>query len=115
MLAEPFFILHSFDLEILDLGEIAKIFAKNTENGDLLLLSGKVGVGKTEFARLLIKATAKNENIDIDNFVYTDKSEKSFRGEVFHSLMEDIVYDFQYEKALDVFFSSGKINKIDSS
>ena len=66
MLAEPFFILHSFDLEILDLGEIAKIFAKNTENGDLLLLSGKVGVGKTEFARLLIKATAKKENIDIE-------------------------------------------------
>ena len=66
MLAEPFFILHSFDLEILDLCEIAKIFAKNTENGDLLLLSGKVGVGKTEFARLLIKATAKKENIDIE-------------------------------------------------
>ena len=53
-------------MEILDLGEIAKIFAKNTENGDLLLLSGKVGVGKTEFARLLIKATAKKENIDIE-------------------------------------------------
>ena len=66
MLAEPLFILHSIDLEILDLGEIAKIFAKNTENGDLLLLSGKVGVGKTEFARLLIKATAKKENIDIE-------------------------------------------------
>ena len=66
MLAEPFFILHSFDLEILDLGEIAKIFAKNTENGDLLLLSGKVGVGKTEFASLLIKAKARNENIDIE-------------------------------------------------
>ena len=66
MLAEPFFISHAFDLEILDLGEIAKIFAKNTENGDLLLLSGKVGVGKTEFARLLIKATAKKENIDIE-------------------------------------------------
>ena len=66
MLAEPFIILHSFDLNYLDLGEIAKIFAKNTENGDLLLLSGKVGVGKTEFARLLIKATAKKENIDIE-------------------------------------------------
>ena len=66
MLAEPFFVLHSFDLEILDLGEIAKIFAKNTENGDLLLLSGKVGTGKTEFARLFIKANAKKENIDIE-------------------------------------------------
>ena len=64
MLAEPFIMLHAFDLELLDLGEIAKIFAENTQNSDLLLLSGKVGAGKTEFARLLIKATAKNENID---------------------------------------------------
>ena len=66
MLAEPFIILHSFDLELLDLGEIAKIFAENTENSDLLLLSGKVGSGKTEFARLIIKANAKKENIGIE-------------------------------------------------
>ena len=66
MLAEPFLILNSLDLEILDLGEIAKIFAENTKNSDFLLLSGKVGAGKTEFARLLIKATAKKENIDIE-------------------------------------------------
>ena len=65
MLVEPFIMLHAFDLELLDLGEIAKIFAENTENSDLLLLSGKVGVGKTEFARLFIKANAKKENIDI--------------------------------------------------
>ena len=65
MLAEPVVILHAFDLELLDLGEIAKIFAENTENSDLLLLSGKVGAGKTEFARLFIKANAKKENIDI--------------------------------------------------
>ena len=66
MLAEPFIMLHAFDLELLDLGEIAKIFAENTENSDLLLLSGKVAAGKTEFARLLIKANAKQENIDIE-------------------------------------------------
>ena len=66
MLAEPSIILQSFDLELLALAEIAKIFAENTENSDLLLLSGKVGVGKTEFARLLIKANAKKENIDIE-------------------------------------------------
>ena len=66
MLVEPVVILHSFDLELLDLGEIAKIFAENTENSDLLLLSGKVGAGKTEFARLLIKAKAKKENTDIE-------------------------------------------------
>ena len=66
MLAEPFIILNAFDLGLLDLGEIAKIFAENTENSDLLLLSGKVGAGKTEFARLFIKAYAKKENIDIE-------------------------------------------------
>ena len=66
MLADPFIMLHAFDLELLDLGEIAKIFAENTENSDLLLLSGKVGSGKTEFARLIIKANAKKENIDIE-------------------------------------------------
>ena len=66
MLADPFIMLHAFDLELLDLGEIAKIFAENTENSDLLLLSGKVGAGKTEFARLFIKANAKKENIDIE-------------------------------------------------
>ena len=67
MLAEPSIILRSFDLELLDLAEIAKIFAENTENSDLLLLSGKVGSGKTEFARLIIKANAKNENIGIED------------------------------------------------
>jgi len=66
MLAEPYNIIKSFDLELLDLAEIAKIFAENTENRDLLLLSGKVGAGKTEFARLIIKANAKKENIGIE-------------------------------------------------
>ena len=66
MLAEPSIILQSFDLELLDLAEIAKIFAENTENSDLLLLSGKVGAGKTEFARLIIKENAKKENIGIE-------------------------------------------------
>ena len=66
MLAEPFIILHSFDLELVDLGEIAKIFAENIENSDLLLLSGKVGSGKTELARLLIKEIAKKENTNIE-------------------------------------------------
>ena len=66
MLAKPSIKLQSFNLELLDLAEIAKIFAENTENSDLLLLSGKVGSGKTEFARLIIKANAKKENIGIE-------------------------------------------------
>ena len=38
MLAEPLVILHSFDLDLFDLGEIAKIFAENTENSDVFCL-----------------------------------------------------------------------------
>ena len=66
MLAEPSIILKSFDLELPDLAEIAKIFAENIKNSDLLLLSGEVGAGKTAFARLIIKAKAKKENMGIE-------------------------------------------------
>ena len=66
MLANPNSILESFDLDILDLSEIGTIFAEHTKNGDLVLLSGKVGAGKTEFARQIIKAKAIKENLDIE-------------------------------------------------
>ena len=66
MLAEPFFVLESLDLKISDLSEIGDVFAEYTENSDLVLLSGEVGAGKTEFARLIIKAKAKKENLDIE-------------------------------------------------
>ena len=69
MLAEPGIILQSLNLKISDLSEIGNIFAEYMENSDLLLLSGKVGAGKTEFARLIIKAKAKKENLDIEEIL----------------------------------------------
>ena len=85
MLADPNTIVESFDLEILDLSKIGTIFAEHTKNGDLILLSGKVGAGKTEFARQIIKAKAKKENLDIEEI-----SSPTF------SLIQS--YDFQYCK-----------------
>ena len=66
MSAKPYITLESYDLKISDLSDIAKVFAQCTENSDVILLSGRVGAGKTEFARLVIKAKATNENSDIE-------------------------------------------------
>ena len=66
MLDEPLIVLQSFDLELFDLSDIAKIFAECLKKSDLLLLSGKIGAGKTEFARLIIKAKATKENLVIE-------------------------------------------------
>ena len=85
MLAEPFIVLETLDLKISDLSGIGDVFAEYIEKGDLLLLSGKVGAGKTEFARLIIKAKAKKENLDIEEI-----SSPTF------SLIES--YDFQHCK-----------------
>ena len=83
MLADPNTILESYDLDILDLSEIGTIFAEKTKNSDLLLLSGKVGAGKTEFARQVIKSKALKENLNIEEI-----SSPTF------SLIQS--YDFQY-------------------
>ena len=85
MSAEPYIILESLNLKIFELSEIGKIFAEHTKTSDLLLLSGKVGAGKTEFARLIIKAKATKENFDIEEI-----SSPTF------SLIQS--YDFQYCK-----------------
>ena len=85
MSVKPFVVLESFDLKITDLSDIAKIFAQHTQNSDVLLLSGKVGSGKTEFARLLIKAKAIKENS-----ISEEVSSPTF------SLVQN--YEFQYCK-----------------
>ena len=85
MSVKPFVVLESFDLKISDISDIAKIFAQHTQNSDVLLLSGKVGSGKTEFARLLIKAKAIKENS-----ISEEVSSPTF------SLVQN--YEFQYCK-----------------
>ena len=98
MLAEPLIVLESRDLRIPDLSEIGDVFAEYMENSDLLLISGKVGVGKTEFARLIIRGIAKNENFDIQEI-----SSPTF------ALIQS--YDFQYCKIshIDLYRVNGEV------
>jgi tRNA threonylcarbamoyl adenosine modification protein YjeE len=58
--------LEIFSIKKNDLSIIASIFAKYLKKKDLILLSGKVGSGKTEFSRLIIKAKAKKEKLYIE-------------------------------------------------
>ncbi len=66
MLAKPYITLKAHGLQIFNLSDIARVFAQFTKNGDVILLSGRVGAGKTEFARLVIKAKAIIKNLDIE-------------------------------------------------
>ena len=84
MSAKPYIILESCDLKIFDLSEIGKVLAEYTNNSDLLLLSGKVGAGKTEFARLIIKAKAIKENFDIE-----DETPELFNSDIEENLTEE--------------------------
>ena len=83
MLVKPLVVLESFELKISDLSDIANTFAQHTQNSDVLFLKGKVGSGKTEFARLLIKAKAIKENA-----IFEEVSSPTF------SLVQN--YEFQY-------------------
>ena len=83
MLADPYIAMEAFGLKITELSDIAKIFSEHTKNSDVLLLSGHVGSGKTEFARLVIKAKAIKEHLNIGEI-----SSPTF------SLIQS--YDFQY-------------------
>ena len=102
MLPKPFIILKSLNSKISDLSEIGDVFAEYTENSDLLLLSGKVGAGKTEFARLIIRAKAKKENLVIEEI-----SSPTF------SLIQN--YDFQYCKIshIDLYRVNGELELFD--
>ena len=102
MLPKPFIILKSLNSKISDLSEIGDVFAEYTKNSDLLLLSGKVGAGKTEFARLIIRAKAKKENLVIEEI-----SSPTF------SLIQN--YDFQYCKIshIDLYRVNGELELFD--
>ena len=58
-----------------------------------------------------LKLFERKENLDLDNYIFTNKSENLFKGEVFHRIMEEIVYDYQFEKVFDDFSSTGLITE----
>ena len=53
----------------------------------------------------------RKENLEIDKYVFSNKTENSSKGEAFHLIKEKIIYDYQYQKVLDEFYSVGLINE----
>ena len=53
----------------------------------------------------------RKENLEMDKYVFSNKTENSLKGEAFHLIMEKIIYDYQYQKVLDEFYSVGLINE----
>ena len=49
--------------EIIDL---ADIFAKNIDKGDIILMDGPLGIGKTFFSRAIINARCLMDNLEIE-------------------------------------------------
>ena len=39
----------------------------------------------------------RKENLEIDKYVFSNKTENSSKGEAFHFIMEKIIYDYQYQ------------------
>ena len=58
-----------------------------------------------------LESLVRKENIDLDKYIFSNKTDRSFKGEVFHEIMERIVYNFQSNKVLEEYFSNGSINK----
>ena len=45
---------------------LADIFAKNIDKGDIILMDGPLGVGKTFFSRAIINARCSMDNLEIE-------------------------------------------------
>lgn len=51
--------------------EFARNFSKTLKSGDILLLSGDLGAGKTVFARAVIRALCQNEALEVPSPTFT--------------------------------------------
>ncbi len=91
--------------------EIARGFAKSLVGGDIILLNGDLGMGKSVFARSVIRSLCDNENLEVPSPTFTlVQTYDTSIGQVWHfdlyrlSSPEEI-YEIGWEEAI----SSGGI------
>jgi ATP-dependent exoDNAse (exonuclease V) beta subunit len=88
-------------------------YSKNFQNNQLLIgkETRESHLDESIINKYDLKLFDRKENLDLDNYIFTNKSENLFKGEVFHKIMEEIVYNYQFEKVFDDFRSSGIITE----
>ncbi|OUX44732.1 tRNA (adenosine(37)-N6)-threonylcarbamoyltransferase complex ATPase subunit type 1 TsaE [bacterium TMED277] len=59
-------ILHGNALSKTEILDLAEIFAKNIEKGDIILVEGPIGIGKTFFSRAIINARCLIDKLEIE-------------------------------------------------
>ena len=103
--------LNSFTGLIYDF--ILSKYSKNFKNNRFKIgnQSKETCLNKSIIKTYDLKLFERKENLDLDNYIFTNKSENLFKGEVFHRIMEEIVYDYQFEKVFDDFSSTGLITE----
>lgn len=89
-----------------DTNEIAKKLANIVENGDVILLYGDVGMGKTVFSRALIRALYGMPEMEVTSptfnlvNVYDRKMPHIWHFDLYRINCEDELYELGWEEAL---------------
>lgn len=90
-----------------DTHKFAHAFSKQIAKGDILLLYGDLGAGKTAFTRALIRSLYGNENIEVPSPTFTlVQTYESPKGILWHFDLyrlnnQEEIYELGWEEALE--------------
>ena len=69
-----------FSNSLEETGKIAAAFAKTLQKGDVVLLNGEMGAGKTAFTKALVKALGVEEEVTSPTYAYLHE----YGGKIYH-------------------------------
>lgn len=88
------------------MNNFAADIAAKAQNGDVILLSGDLGAGKTVFSRAFIRAFSNNSNIDVPSptftlvQIYEESPIPIYHFDLYRLADADEIYEIGWEEAL---------------